>query len=103
VFAAQVYIKGIPTIVAVDDYLPVSSSGSLVFDIQAADGSLWGPLMEKVWAKANGNYEVIIGGDPSESLAFLLGAPTMDYSMTDASIGYTGASSSVATASANAW
>ena len=67
--------------ITVDDYLPVGSRGNLVFDTTASDGSLWGPMMEKVWAKANGNYEKIIGGDETESFQFILGAPTAEHLM----------------------
>jgi hypothetical protein len=42
-------------------------------------------LMEKVWAKLNGNYEFIIGGSPTEVYELLGGAPSMSYSTTDAS------------------
>jgi calpain-15 len=57
VFAAKVYIRGVPTVVVIDDYLVVNSTlGSLKFDKNGDDGSMWGPLMEKVWAKVNGNY-----------------------------------------------
>lgn len=67
--------------IAVDDYLPTDANGNLIFDITAGDGSIWGPMMEKVWAKANGNYERIIAGDETESFDFILGAPTIEYSM----------------------
>ena len=33
-----------------------------MWDGVAPDGSIWGPFLEKVWAKANGNFEKIIGG-----------------------------------------
>lgn len=75
-------MKGIPTIVIVDDYLLFDKNTSrLVFDNIASDGALWGPLLEKVWAKVNGNYENIIGGDPLEALSILLGTPGDEYSL----------------------
>jgi hypothetical protein len=33
-------------------------------------------FLEKVWAKASGNYEIIVGGWSDESIRFLTGAPT---------------------------
>lgn len=66
VFAMRIYVKGVPTVVAVDDYIPFynaygqNSKWTLYwpqFTKQAKDGSIWGMLMEKVYAKVNGNYE----------------------------------------------
>ena len=90
----RVFIKGIPYVVAVDDYIPfynaygVGSSYEMFFPWFAnagIDGSIWGMLMEKVWAKVNGNYEFIIGGLPVEVFDFLGGCPTASISTTSAS------------------
>ena len=35
--------------------------------------------MEKIWAKANGNYDSIPAGDLPEAMAFLTGSPTFAY------------------------
>jgi Calpain family cysteine protease len=79
IFGAKVYIRGIPTIITVDDYLPVwGNTQNLVFATQAKNGALWAPFMEKVWAKVNGNYEQINSGpygNPVEAHNFLLGVP----------------------------
>jgi hypothetical protein len=58
IFAARVMIKGIPTLVTVDDYLPFNKT-TLAFAQQSKNGAIWAPLLEKVWAKAAGNYEAI--------------------------------------------
>lgn len=42
-------------------------------------------LIEKVWAKVNGNYEVTNGGNPMEFFDFIGGVPVTAYSNTDAS------------------
>jgi hypothetical protein len=42
-------------------------------------------LVEKVWAKLNGNYEATVSGSSDEMFAFLAGMPNDDYSTTDAS------------------
>jgi len=47
------------------------------------DGSLWGPLLEKAWAKTNGNYENLDAGFPSEGFKFLTNAPTATYTIAD--------------------
>ena len=33
--------------------------GGLVFDRRPGSGDIWGPLLEKTFAKLNGNYEAI--------------------------------------------
>ena len=66
--------------VYVDDQLPFSkSSNSLIFARPGSDGSLWAVLLEKVWAKVNGNYDLINGGLANDAYDFILGAPTMYY------------------------
>jgi Calpain family cysteine protease len=51
-------ILGRPTPIYVDDFLPFrgATSTSLSFAGRSDDNSLWMAFMEKVWAKANGNY-----------------------------------------------
>ena len=75
------YIKGVPTIVVVDDFLPngTRKGTEIDFDKIAADGSLWGPMIEKIWAKVNGNYENINEGSVTEGYDFMLGAPSIEY------------------------
>ena len=43
------------------------------------DGALFGPLMEKLWAKINGSYERTVSGWQHEALRVLSGAPAFDY------------------------
>jgi hypothetical protein len=56
-----------------------------IFSSQSHDGSIWGMLVEKVWAKLNGNYEFIIGGDSSEGYLLFGGCPSIKYKTTDSS------------------
>jgi hypothetical protein len=102
IFATQVFVRGVPTVVVVDDFLPTDSTwGYLQFDDQAADGAVWGPLLEKVWAKVNANYENIVSRNSQEAFNFILGAPSRYYSMTSSTIGY--GTAALTTAAANAW
>jgi hypothetical protein len=56
--------------------LPFSTdSNTLIFSKIASDGSLWAPLMEKVWAKVGGNYDLIVGGTATDVYNFMLGCP----------------------------
>lgn len=43
------------------------------------DSAIWGPIIEKMFAKRYGNYEHIIGGLPSNALQTLTGAPFDEY------------------------
>jgi hypothetical protein len=45
-------------VVTVDDYIPIYN-GNVLFDSRAPNGALWAVVLEKVWAKINGNYEAI--------------------------------------------
>lgn len=52
------WIGGAPTIMTIDDNVPFYNN-NLLFDMRPSDGSLWAVLLEKAWAKINGNYENI--------------------------------------------
>ena len=80
--AFNVFIKGMPTVVTVDDILPFENKDGIVRPLFANigyDGALWGPLLEKMWAKINGNYERTAAGWQHEALRVLSGAPSYDY------------------------
>ncbi|CDW82699.1 calpain family cysteine protease containing protein [Stylonychia lemnae] len=75
-YAFNVFIRGIPQIVIVDDSIPVGENGKdPVFAGIGNDNSIWGPLLEKAWAKTNANYERIEGGNTNEALCFLQNIP----------------------------
>ena len=44
-----------------------------------SDNSIWGPLVEKVFAKMNGNYENLGYGWPSEAFNLLTNVPVATY------------------------
>lgn len=72
------YVRGIKTEIVVDDTLfdyPTYTNFP-AFAKVAADGATFTPIMEKMFAKAMGNYEVLEGGTHGEAQAFLSGAPT---------------------------
>ena len=75
IYALNVFVRGKPTIVTVDDYIP-TNSGSPIFAGLGVDGALWGPILEKAWAKVSGTYERINLGMSTESLRFFTGCPT---------------------------
>jgi hypothetical protein len=61
----NIYVRGIPRISCVDDTLPFAYVNSNVIPLFAQigiDGALFGPLIEKMWAKLNGSYERVQAG-----------------------------------------
>ena len=60
-------INGIWKLVLVDDYFPCYGSWGKNFAFSSTNGNeLWVILLEKGWAKLNGNYAKAIGGEPHE-------------------------------------
>ena len=47
-----------------------------IFSQQADDGSIWTAVLEKVWAKVSGNYDLTTAGYGAEAVEFLTGAPS---------------------------
>ena len=65
-------INGIWKLVLLDDYIPCLNKD---FAFTHTNGNeLWVILLEKAWAKLNGNYARIIGGDPHEIFEVLTNA-----------------------------
>jgi len=69
--------KGVPQQIRLDDYMPSNSATSFrpTFSKNSEDGSVWVPILEKYWAKLNGNYAQIEGGWVSEGVQQLMGSP----------------------------
>ena len=78
IYGVNMYALGIPHTVIVDDYLPLRKKGTKYTTTVAGasvDGSLWGAILEKAFAKYHGNYHHSIGGNPAMSVRTLYGAP----------------------------
>eukprot|EP01091_Cochliopodium_minus_P007007 TRINITY_DN1694_c0_g1_i1.p1 TRINITY_DN1694_c0_g1~~TRINITY_DN1694_c0_g1_i1.p1 ORF type:complete len:448 (-),score=146.16 TRINITY_DN1694_c0_g1_i1:91-1434(-) len=75
VFAASIYLDGIPTTVVVDDFIPCLSDKKIPAFSRNEGEELWVMMMEKVYAKCYGGYEKIEGGCTGDALSDLTGAP----------------------------
>ena len=47
---------------------------------------MWGPLLEKAWAKVNGNFERIEAGYGLEAFSFLTNSPSRYYNVSKLSV-----------------
>ena len=85
IYGFQLYIRGQPWHVVVDDKLLFKKNGAspVLFHSQAnkANNILWGPLLEKAYAKAIGSYAAISNSarNPTNELRIFTGAPVMEY------------------------
>jgi hypothetical protein len=80
IFALQVYVKGRPEDVTVDDLFPIYNN-QLAFAKPSEDGGWWVPLLEKAFAKVNINYEMTSSGSQAEAARFLTGAPSREFKL----------------------
>ena len=66
VYGVNFYTLGVPHTVIVDDFLPLRDLGEgrwgTLYAGLGTDGSIWGPVLEKAFAKLHGNYSHIVGG-----------------------------------------
>ena len=69
------YALGVPVTVTVDDVIPLDEDGHAVFADVGPDQALWPLVLEKCFAKLNGNYEAIVAGNAENSIRALNGSP----------------------------
>ena len=74
IYAANMYLIGVPITLIVDDYLPMVDNNT-VFGGLGKDGSLWGAIAEKMFAKYYGNYENLDGGIMGPAVSAMNGSP----------------------------
>ena len=77
VYGFNFYLQGMPISLTIDDYLPYYTGDDqyTLYGQKGADGSFWGPLLEKAVAKYIGSYDLISGGLEYEAFQMLIGAP----------------------------
>ena len=79
VYGVNLYALNVPVTIQVDDWLPLRSNGSdAIFAKIPEDGSLWGPIIEKAFAKFHGNYARLEQGWVADGVNTLNGSPSFD-------------------------
>ena len=79
VYALKMYALGVPVTVTIDDYLPIENDKETLFARVSKDGALWGPILEKAFAKFLGNYENLEGGLSGPGIRMMTGSPFVSY------------------------
>jgi hypothetical protein len=78
VYNVWLNINGAWTDYILDDYFPIINSGGKSCEFafsRTNQDEIWAMLLEKAYAKAYGNFQRIVGGDPVYALRDLTGAP----------------------------
>jgi hypothetical protein len=78
IYGVNFYTLGVRHTVIVDDWLPLRESNGNTYTMFAGigpDAALWVPILEKAFAKYQGNYQHIVGGDARWAVRTLTGAP----------------------------
>ena len=77
IYAAKMYLLGVPITVVIDDNLPLykDSVRLTMYAEIGDDGAIWGTLFEKFYAKYFGNYEIIDAGQAARGIEVVTGSP----------------------------
>mmetsp|Transcript_26752 Transcript_26752/g.88938 ORF Transcript_26752/g.88938 Transcript_26752/m.88938 type:complete len:213 (-) Transcript_26752:290-928(-) len=73
IYAVRFWRDGEYRIVVVDDYLPLRADGRLVMAGSQGNKEFWVPIAEKAWAKLNGSFMAIKGGQQDYAMLALTG------------------------------
>lgn len=79
IFGLNMYVRGRPYTITIDDYLPVYNGGLIFEAADSGDHNIWSALLEKAFAKVVGNYEGVNDGWQVESMRYFTGAPSYQY------------------------
>lgn len=85
IYAFRFFIRGKPWVVTIDDELLFDQDDNLVFSKQGPNNEVWGPLLEKAFAKVKGTYSHVNGGYAVSGLRMLIGSPVFHYAIEDES------------------
>ena len=75
IYAVNLYVRGKPWTIVVDDIFLMDKLTGLKAAQIGDDQSLWGPILEKAWAKIKGNYASADYGLLKNGIRAVTGAP----------------------------
>lgn len=76
IYALRFFIRGKPWIITIDDEFAWSrDKDELLFAKLGSESQIWGPLVEKAWAKMKGSYDNADGGFGVSGTRALIGCP----------------------------
>jgi len=79
-YAVRFYLRGVPTVVTVDDRFPCYNYSQCQPLFSKPKGKeLWAILIEKAWAKLFKSYSNVESGTVEEALEHLTGAPSFNF------------------------
>jgi hypothetical protein len=77
IYVVRFIINGQPKLVAIDDHFVVNPATDLPAFSYSTKNLIWPLILEKAWAKLNGNFENIVQGYPQDFLSFLMPGPSL--------------------------
>ena len=86
IIGVQFYIRGKPWAVSLDSsflYMYPSTPTLKFAQVNMNDQAMWGPILEKAWAKVKGSYETADGGFVQTGLRAMTGVPVFSYLVSD--------------------
>jgi hypothetical protein len=66
---------GAPITVRIDDYVPTYNSYTVTLFSKMFNRGVWVSVLEKAFAKLNGNYSALVGGYSEQAINTMLGTP----------------------------
>lgn len=80
-YAVNLFVRGRPWTVIVDDIFLFNSNRDLKAAKIGDDGSLWAPILEKAWAKLVGDYKKADFGYLRNGIRVFTGAPVTSHTL----------------------
>lgn len=80
-YTIRFFVKGHPHLITLDDEVLFDNKNDELYfsNPSTKSPSLWGPLLEKAWAKMLMNYSNIDAGQSHIALRAILGCPVIQY------------------------
>jgi hypothetical protein len=77
IYAMNFFSLGVPNTMIVDDRMPMYGPNT-IFANMGKDGSVWGAIVEKAFAKYYGNYQHLVGGWMAYAVSAFNGSPFIE-------------------------